>query len=85
MFFSFELSDEKENEEAQYINLIKYRKTIINLIVEYFEFNRIKMNLLGIFCMPSVNHYSSFCYNYLTDKLNLTKGNSYYYDDMYNI
>ena len=43
------------------------------------------MNLLGIFCMPSVNHYSSFYYNYLTDKLNLTKGNSYYYDDMYNI
>ena len=42
------------------------------------------MNLLGIICIPSINHYSSFCYNGLIDKLNLTKGKSYYYDDMYN-
>ena len=34
--------------------------------------------------MSGVNHYSSFCYNCLTDKLDLIKGNSYYYDDMYN-
>ena len=68
MFFCFELSDDKENDESQYHNLIKYRKSILNLIVECFEFNRIKLNLLGFICMPSVNHYSSFCYNYLTEK-----------------
>ena len=34
--------------------------------------------------MPNINHYSSFCYNCLNDSLNLIKGYSYYYDDMYN-
>jgi len=84
LFFCFELSDEMENDDAQYHNLIKYRNNILNLIVEFFEFNGIKWSLLGIICMPKINHYSSFCCNCLNDSLNLIKGHSYYYDDMYN-
>ena len=36
------------------------------------------MSLLGIICMPSINHYSAYCHNCFTEKLNYEKNNSYY-------
>ena len=42
------------------------------------------MSLLGKIYMPNINHYSAYCHNCFTEKLNYEKNNSYYYDDMYN-
>ena len=84
IFFTFELSKENEQDNSQFSNLKKYRKKIIDLIQNEFTFTNFKMSLLGIICMPSINHYSAYCHNCFTEKLNYEKNNSYYYDDTYN-
>jgi len=34
--------------------------------------------------MPSINHYTAYCNNYLINELNVQFGKSYYYDDLLN-
>jgi hypothetical protein len=84
LIFSFELSNENEGDEARFKNLIKYRNNILSMIEEKFVFINVTFNLLGIICQPNINHYTSYCHNCQTTKLNLLLNNSYYYDDMFN-
>jgi len=39
LLFAFELSDEKETDNSQYYNIIKYKNNIYEIIVDEFNFN----------------------------------------------
>ena len=54
------------------------------MIQEEFIFIDVKFKLLGIIYLPSSNHYTSYCHSCFTNKLNLVKNKSYYYDDILN-
>ena len=40
--------------------------------------------MVGIICLPRNNHYTSYCHCCFTNKMNLVKNKSYYYEDMAN-
>ena len=54
------------------------------MIQEEFIFIDVKYKLVGIICLPSSNHYTSYCHKCFTNNLNLVKNKSYYYDDILN-
>ena len=80
MIFSLEISDELDSEVAQFTNLKKFRNKLIDIIAESFRFTNTVMSLIRMICMSKVNQYSAYCHRCLTDRLNLNKTKSYYYD-----
>ena len=54
------------------------------MIQEEFTFIDIIYKLVGIICLSRNNHYTSYCHCYFTNKINLDKNRSYYYDDKVN-
>ncbi len=82
MLLSLELSTENEFNDAQYTTLKKYTKKIIDIISEEFIFANVKMRLFYIICMLSINHYTSYCHDCKTNKINLIPGKGNYYDDL---